>query len=279
MTLDLWRVLRPGGALPSVLAFDFGPGRAGAGFADLVELLPEDVPVLEAVPPDELDAVDTVQSVEARLRLLVDGITAEGREVAVAVGYCAGSAPARSAAALLGATGRPAPQVVLVDPETVDRLTLVQAYETALSSLRGMDRGLADEPPLPAGWADDAGEPVADTRLLLDSYVTTVTASFARMKLPAKLGAQLGARFHRYLAYLLMSALTPAAPAAGVRILGSAGYVLDPLFTGELRRLDVDRDRMLATPAVAEEVRRAVEAHESTWREVVVTRGAGYVQQ
>lgn len=279
MRLDRWRALRPGRARPSVLAFDFGPGRAGAGFADLVELLPADMPVLEAVPPDELDAVDEVSSVEARLRLLVNDIVADGREVAAVVGYCAGSAPARSTAALLATTGRLAPQVVLVDPETVDRLTLVQAYETALSSLRSMDRGLAGEPPLPAGWADDAGDPVADARLLLESYLTTVTASFARMKLPAKLGAQLGARFHRYLSYLLMGALAPATPALGVRILGSVGYALDPLFPGEFRRLDVDRDRMLATHAVAEEIRWAVEAYELTRLTAVVRGRAGDVQQ
>ncbi|MEU8606805.1 hypothetical protein AB0C29_02215 [Actinoplanes sp. NPDC048791] len=257
-----------------MLAFDFGSGRAGASFADLVELLAGDVPVLEVMPPDELDDVDRPSSVDARLRLLTGEIAANGFEVAVVIGYCAGAALAQSVSVLLGAARQPAPHVVLVDPETVDRMTLLQAYETSLASLQSMDRSRAGELTRPPGWTPNDRDLVQDARLLLDSYVTTVAAAFARMRLPAKLGVQLGARFHRYLAYLVMSGLSRSFPAARPEILASSGYVQDALFPGELRRLDVNRDGMLASPAVAEAVRRAVEAHESTPRPVA-TVGTG----
>jgi hypothetical protein len=239
VTFPHWRSLHSGDERRCLLVFDFGPGRPGAGFDDLVPLLGR-WPAMESVPPATLAGVSTWADGRARLRAMLREVVESGADVAAVLGYCAGSAPATSAAMVLGETTGTVPRVILFDPEHVEPATLHAAHAAALSALR---LGAADQPP------NGASETLAGLAAgLLSDYERTAGAALQRLRLPPKYATQLVDRFRSYLAYLLFCAACEQERSdVPADVLYSASPVPRP---GGTHTFDVSREELLAHPDV-----------------------------
>jgi hypothetical protein len=131
VTLDGWRLLRPGSGPGVVLSVDFTLARvrAQANFGDLARLLPEGPAVWgtgETCWP-AASGSPTVQ-LEHWLRRSRDF----GGEVRAVLGFCAGASLARALAERLADGGAPAPAVILLDPVAANAQTMIDQCDVAV---------------------------------------------------------------------------------------------------------------------------------------------------
>ncbi|MEH1016316.1 hypothetical protein V6U90_24825 [Micromonospora sp. CPCC 206060] len=258
-----WRVVREGVERDAVLAVDFGPGRAGAGFDSLADHLPPGAWVLETVPPPPQVRSGPGPDAHDHVRGLLADVGQQRLTVVGVLGYCTGAGTARLLAARVPGSA-PAP-LVLFDPEDVDAGTLRAELEQAVSSLsKGVTpdelaqirTGIDRLDPLELG-----GHPgVALAHALHQEYHQVVHAVFTRMEMPAVLAGKLAARFDSYLTYLLLSAAAAGSGdgrPADLTVL-SRGIEPPPGTVGDTVQFDVERGAMLALPEVAGLVARTL---------------------
>jgi hypothetical protein len=201
-----WRTLRNGRDSALVLAIDFGPGRATAGFADLAAGLETGHTILEPVfgSPGELFQTTPDEYVQ---RWITD-LGGYG-EVEAVFGFCAGASLACATADAIGGEGSK-PLLVLFDPLMVNAHVLYQSLVSAVGSF--------DEVIMPAERAqvlDDAlvAAPGADAApvvsAIVAAYQTVVTTAAHRLGLDEDLVEQIVHRFQSYLAYLSLAGRVP----------------------------------------------------------------------
>lgn len=238
--MDNWRTVDARDPSGLVLAVDFGPGRPGAGFDDLVELVHLPASLLETTPSrDEDFAVDSGEQV----RRWVDAVVGAGVPVRAVVGYCAGTAFAEAIAVEVGRNQADMPRLVLLDPEHVGIGIIDYQFGKALATFRGeVDDGLLDD-------AVDTGRDVLARTddferarpHLVALYRNVAEDCFQRAGLGLDFAHQLVTRFNTYLRYLVLASRVEVAnPPPGLVV---ASSTLGPSAYPHVARRDFDVPR------------------------------------
>lgn len=264
-----WRVLAPGPSDRVVLAVDFGPGRREAGFSDLVaNLAPEPVVWEPVFAPQTADPV-TGTDPHRCLSQWLDDVTNAGLEVCGLLGYCAGGALARQAAALLRTSGLPEPPVVLLDPSHVDGALIQELFATSVEGYAGL---LSDDQIQAALAAADGytrplgpdigtqppaalAEAMRGLQAVYDDVVHTVCDM---LDAGDEVGHGFSERFAAFLSYLVTAGRASAAHGGTATVIVSEHHHLPDGFGVEDHRLPVSRAALLADPAVARLVAAAL---------------------
>ncbi|GAA1027231.1 hypothetical protein GCM10009557_07820 [Virgisporangium ochraceum] len=272
MERDYWRTVHSGQSGTTIAAVDFVGTHARATFSHMAAALPGSHTMMRtAVPKEVADrrTGDPGPYLAAWMREL-----AEIDDVVAVIGYCAGGPFAIEMSRRLAASGRPAPAVVLIDPEPVSAETL--RYQFRLVA-RAMGQETATGAPDVAGTGPVAdggpGHLLALAADLSGRYEAMVRDSFVRLDLAPDLGDELVLHFRRYLDYLCAAgALYGSAPAPDAHAFISADHPFPDGLDGPCRRFDVAREDFLGDPGVVDAVARLVAADRPG---TAVTRGAG----
>jgi hypothetical protein len=267
VTLDGWRLLRPGSGPGVVLSVDFTLARvrAQANFGDLARLLPEGPAVWgtgETCWPTASGS-PTVQ-LEHWLRRSRDF----GGEVRAVLGFCAGASLARALADRLADGGDPAPAVILLDPVAANAQTMIDQCDVAVRRIAAppggappgatlpdstlLDSTLPDPPlPDPAELPDAVDLDVLATQLT-ERYAAVAAPICAAQGVPPSITEQLCQRVETNLRYLALCATAdPGATAAALLVL-SRDHVPPPGMPGDREvRLDVGQNELLGDADVA----------------------------
>jgi hypothetical protein len=272
VTLDGWRLLRPGSGPGVVLSVDFTLARvrAQANFGDLARLLPEGPAVWgtgETCWPTASGS-PTVQ-LEHWLRRSRDF----GGEVRAVLGFCAGASLARALADRLADSGDPAPAVILLDPVAANAQTMIDQCDIAVRRIAaapgGAPSGATPSGATPPGAIPSGGAPpdpaLPDPPELpdavdLDVLATQLTERYAAVAapicaaqgVPPSITEQLCQRVETNLRYLALCATAdPGATAAALLVL-SRDHVPPPGMPGDREvRLDVGQNELLGDADVA----------------------------
>jgi hypothetical protein len=207
--LSSWDMIWGPGQGEVILAVDFpSVGRPEASFTDLAENVGSrwsEYSVLQTVPAG--GRIDRNTSGQDYIRPWVEQIRADGRPVTAVLGYCAGGVHAAAIAEEVGRWQRPAPRVILFDPQFDAR---VLANEMCLQ-LQRMLGSL-----LPADQAGDARKradlAAADGGDLFD-LADAVASLFRELAAPAfdRLGLSAAGRtqavtlFRSFMSYLAVT--------------------------------------------------------------------------
>jgi hypothetical protein len=290
--LSSWDVISGADQGQLILAVDFpAVGRPEASFADLAEKMGShwaEYCVLQTVPPD--GRVDRGSSGQDYLRPWVEEIWSDGRPVAAVLGYCAGGVHAAAIAGQVGRWQRPAPAVVLFDPQ-VDAAVLADEMCVQLERMLGSL--------LPSGQAEEAGKKAAELAGAsvgdLFDLADSVVGLFRQMAAPAfdRLGLSVAGRtqavslFQSFMSYLAVTAhLDPGSAWKSSAAVLSAEYVTiarqDPAETGIFGRMvtvDASHAGLLRSEATVQPVLEQLknnddssarlEAVRSIWRDVL----------
>jgi hypothetical protein len=271
MTGVSWRVLAAGNDARTLLAVDFGPGRAAANFADLSANLDPMIAIWETVfapaTGDPAEQTDPARWVAA----CVDDVRTRERQVCGVLGFCAGAALAWQAASLLHQTGGTRPTAILIDPTAVDGALIrdlfaysAQAYaellpaaqcEAAVRAVARVTDDLGDDIALmPAPALAQAFGAVRH------EYDVLVRAACHELGVGDEVGRGFTDRFSSYLGYLFTAGRAVGYRSDVVRpvIYASSDHQVPQKFGAVDRRFAVSRAEMLADPAVAEAVRAAI---------------------
>jgi hypothetical protein len=261
-----WKTLIEGDAGGGVvLAVDFdGPGRPEARFADLAaNLAGGGYSVWESEQPDLATAEHGADAFLSHwMRRLVD----DGPEIRAIIAYCAGSVHAAALAGRLAATrGVPVP-LVLFDPETVDRDSMLFEFNQSI----GFMAGIVPEPEI-EDWKQTATrvrDRHAQLRPLCDELLRLVREvggpALERAGLSAALRDELIGVLASYLRYLTATAeidpwgqwstaavFTSTSPLCGLNAIRAARPDGPRIEVQHEITVDVDNMRLLADPAVA----------------------------
>lgn len=252
MTLDGWRLLRPGSGQGVVLSVDFTLARvrAQANFGDLARLLPEGPavwgtgetcwPAASGNPTDQL---------EHWLRRSRDF----GGEVRAVLGFCAGASLARALADRLTGGGDPAPAVILLDPVAANAQTMIDQCDVAVRRIAAPPGGpssgavLPDPPELP-----DAVDLDVLATLLTERYAAVAAPICAAQGVPPAITEQLCQRVETNLRYLALCATADPPATAPALLVFSRDHVPPAGMRGGREvRLDVGQNELLADADVA----------------------------
>jgi hypothetical protein len=247
VTIDGWRLLRPGSAPGAVLTIDFTLARvrAQANFGDLARLLPEGPAVWGT---DESCWPATGGPPGRQLEQWLSRSRGFGGGVRGVLGFCAGASLAGALAAGLGGDG-PVPPVVLLDPVAADAQTMIDACGDATRRMAGTG-GAAGLAALPDPRAADDLDGLAT--LLTEGYAAVAAPVCAAQRIPQPIVAQLRQRVGTHLRYLALCA-TAALDRAGVAVLVlSRDHAVPARLRGAREvRLAAGQNELLADPGAA----------------------------
>jgi hypothetical protein len=213
--LSSWDVISDAGPGEVILAVDFpSVGRPEAGFADLAENIgPQwsECSVLQTVPAG--GRIDRSASGPDYIRPWVEQIRADGPPVTAVLGYCAGGVHAAAIAAEVGRWQRPAPKVILFDPqfdagvladEMCSQLNrMIDAFGSLLSA-RQVEEARKKT-------ADLAGAKVGDLFDLADAVTSVLwqagSAAFDRLDLSETGRTKAITLFQSFMSYLAVTTL------------------------------------------------------------------------
>ncbi|MEU1516215.1 hypothetical protein ABZ490_29445 [Streptomyces sp. NPDC005811] len=274
MTWSNWRRLGPAEGGTTVLAVDFGPGRAAAGFGELAPRLTGDWTLWE--PRTFTTGSDAgIAGNDDPRKLARDWAsyaTAQGAGVAAVAGYCSGSALACALADALQEQGLPRPLLVVFDPDTADAGLIHDYYTAALRSFEGFlpDAGLERARDLgrqalsaAAGAGPDGLTALA--RVLGAEYERVAAEACRAAGMGPEYGRQLSERLITFLGYLATtgrvenSVPVRAASRGPVEVIVSRQQTVPARFGTATHAFDVSRALLLDDQAVADTVTALLE--------------------
>ncbi|MBQ0983227.1 hypothetical protein KBZ10_01455 [Streptomyces sp. F63] len=270
MTWSNWRRLGPAEGGTTVLAVDFGPGRATAGFGELAPRLTGDWTLWEPRTFTTGSAGDG--DPQELVREWASYAAAQGTGVAAVIGYCSGSALACALADALQERGMPRPLLVMFDPDAADAGLIHDYYTTALRSFEGFlpdaelerARDLGDHTLSAAAGAGPDGL-TALARVLGAEYERVAAAACLAAGMKPEYGRQLSERLDTFLGYLATTGRVedsvPARAAARgpVEVIVSRQQTVPARFGAATRAFDVTRAALLDDQAVADTVTALLE--------------------
>ncbi|MFD7068336.1 hypothetical protein ACFV97_14030 [Streptomyces sp. NPDC059913] len=264
MTWRDWRRLGPATTGPAVLAIDFGPGRAAAGFAELAPRLGGGLMLLE--PPFTAPAPEAAGhgAPGPMVRAWAAEAARHPEGVAGVLGFCSGSALACALAEALEESGLPRPALILFDPEFADAPLLRHYFEAAIRSFEGV----LDTAELTEALARGRHAAAPDRYAGMPPLAVELTGIYREMAMKAcisagmddEFGQQLTERLGAFLGYLA----TTGEVDAGVprraterdeaEVLISAEHTPPPDYGTGTRAFDVARTHLLDDQDVADAV-------------------------
>lgn len=247
MRSNSWRALRRGTTGRTIATVDFVSTQSRATFSDFAALLNRDDTVLRTMPPPK-DGADLRADPARFLDHWAPDLLAHAGELVSIVGFCAGSAFAWELSRIVAAAGRPAPHLVLIDPEPVLDETLLYQLDKAVRALRP---GPTAGAPVPTA-APASNDLPGLAAVLVGEYRQVAEETFKEQGLQPYLADELADHFGDYLDYLCAAAkLDSDAVYTGGRAVLSRDFPYPDAWTGRSTTFDVAvNDLLCHQPAV-----------------------------